>query len=50
MPLGDPCGLGGLGELSGEFRAIIMKGVLDTHRQYHLCQVKGTGRPETSVA
>ncbi len=34
MPLGDPCGVGGLGELSGELRAVIMKCVLDTHRQH----------------
>ncbi len=50
MPLGDPGRLGGLGELSRELRAIIMKGVLDPHRQYRLGESKGLGGPETPVA
>ena len=50
MPLGDPCRLGGLGELSRELRAIIMKCVLDTHRQYRLREIKGLGCPQTPVA
>ena len=50
MPFGNPCRLGGLGELSRELRAIIMKGVLDTHRQYRLGEIKGLGCPETPVA
>lgn len=50
MPLGDPGRLGGFGELSRELRAIIMKCVLDTHRQHRLCEIKGLGCPETPVA
>ena len=47
MPLGDPGRLGGFGELSRELRAIIVKCVLDTHRQHRLCEIKGLGCPET---